>query len=225
MREALAFLTPLGGARNASARALPWFPVVGAIVGFGVGLAWDVGTHVWNVPVGAALAVIVDLALTGMLHIDGLGDSADGLLPHLPRQRRLDVMAEPDLGAFGVAAIGAALLLELAAFTAMRPDVLLTCAMWAVSRGVAAVALGSLPYARPGGLAEAFRGGAAPAVGALVFALLALVVQSPAAAIAALLAAAGVLFFAHRRIGGYTGDVLGAAIVVAQVVALLAAAA
>jgi adenosylcobinamide-GDP ribazoletransferase len=225
VREALAFLTPLGGARTPTPRALPWFTVVGAAVGAGVGGAWWAGTRIWTPLVGAALAIVVDLALTGMLHVDGLADSADGLLPHLPRERRLDVMARPDIGAFGVAAIGGALVLELAVLASMRPDVVLVVALWSVTRGQAALALASMRYARPGGLAEAFRGRPAPAVAMLLVALAVLAVRAPAAALVSVLAAAGVLALAHRRIGGFTGDVLGAAIVVAQVLALLAAAA
>jgi adenosylcobinamide-GDP ribazoletransferase len=199
--------------------------VGGAWVGAGVGGAWWAGTRIWTPLVGAAVAIVVDLALTGMLHVDGLADSADGLLPHLERERRLDVMARPDIGAFGVAAIGGALVLELSVLASMRPDVVVVVALWSVTRGQAALALASMRYARPGGLAEAFRGRPAPAVAMLLVALAVLAVRSPAAALVSVLAAACVLALAQRRIGGFTGDVLGASIVVAQVLALLAAAA
>ena len=81
MRAALAFLTPLGGARNPTPRALPWFPVIGALIGLGVGGAWWGAGEVFPPAVAAGVAIVVGLALTGMLHIDGLADSADGLLP------------------------------------------------------------------------------------------------------------------------------------------------
>jgi adenosylcobinamide-GDP ribazoletransferase len=225
MRSALAFLTPLGGARTPSPRALPWFPIVGALIGLGVGATWWGGTRVWSPGVGAALAIVADLALTGMLHVDGLGDSADGLLPHLPPARRLEVMAQPDIGAYGVAAIGSALLLELTVLASMRPDVVLVAALWAVTRGMAGVALSTMRYARPGGLADVFRGRSVGAVATLVVAFVVLLLREPFAAVAAVLGALVVLTLAQRKLDGYTGDVLGAAIVVAQVVGLLAAAA
>ena len=225
MRAALGFLTPLGGARTPSSRALPWFPVVGALVGVGVGGAWWLGTEVWNPAVGAALAIVADLALTGMLHHDGLGDAADGLLPHLPRERRLEVMRQPDIGAFGVAAIGAALLLQYAALSSMAVDVVLLVALLATTRGLAALALASRPYARPGGLADVFRGRSPLAWVVTGTAFVALVVGEPLAAFAALVTFAGVVALGERRLGGYTGDVLGAAIVVAQTAGILAAAA
>lgn len=225
MRAALGFLTPLGGARTPSPRALPWFPVVGALVGLGVGVAWWVGTEVWNPAVGAALAILVDLALTGMLHHDGLGDAADGLLPHLPRERRLEVMRQPDIGAFGVAAIGAVLLLQYAALSSMAVDVVLLVALLATTRGLAALVLASRPYARPGGLADVFRGRSPLAWVVAGGALVLLTIDEPLAAAVALVTFAGVVALGERRLGGYTGDVLGAAIVVAQTAGILAASA
>lgn len=225
MRAALGFLTPLGGARTPSPRALPWFPVVGALVGLGVGGAWWVGTEVWNPAVGAALAIVADLALTGMLHHDGLGDAADGLLPHLPRQRRLEVMRQPDIGAFGVAAIGTVLLLQYAALSSMAVDVVLLVALLAATRGLAALVLACRPYARPGGLADVFRGRSPLAWVVAAGAGVLLAIDEPLASVVALLAFAGVVAFGERRLGGYTGDVLGAAIVVAQTAGILAASA
>jgi adenosylcobinamide-GDP ribazoletransferase len=225
VRAALGFLTPLGGARTPSHRALPWFNVVGALVGLGVGAAWWAGTEVWNPVVGAALAIVADLALTGMLHVDGLGDSADGLLPHLSRERRLEVMTQPDIGAFGVAAIGSTLLLRFAVLASMEPRIGLVVAVWAVARGLAAVALASMTYARPGGLAEVFRGKSPLAAIALAPAALGLAVIEPSAGLACGVAFGALLLLAVRRVGGYTGDVLGAGIVVAETAALLAAAA
>ena len=225
MRAALGFLTPLGGARTPSSRALPWFPIVGALVGVGVGGAWWVGAEVWNPAVGAALAIVADLALTGMLHHDGLGDAADGLLPHLPRERRLEVMRQPDVGAFGVAAIGGALLLQYAALSTMDVDVVLLVALLATTRGLAALVLASRPYARPGGLADVFRGRSPVAWVVAVAVLVLLAVDEPLAAVVSVGTFAGVIALGERRLGGYTGDVLGAAIVVAQTAGLLAASA
>src|SRR4051812_17036191 len=99
MRAAISFLTPLGGARSPSPSAWRWFPLVGAGLGGLLGAGWWAADRLWPRPVAAALVVAADLALTGLLHIDGLVDSADGLLPHLDRDRRLAVMSEPDVGA------------------------------------------------------------------------------------------------------------------------------
>lgn len=225
MRAALAFLTLVGGARAPTPGALPWFPLVGAAIGAGVGGVWWTGTEVWGAVVGAALAVMADLVLTGILHVDGLADTADGLLPHLEQERRLAVMAEPDVGAFGVAAVGATLLLRFALLASIEPDVLLVAAVWAACRGAAAMALLSMPYARPGGLAAAFRGRSPLAVVAAVLAYAAVSVVDVVAVVGVAGGFLLVVLLAVRRVGGYTGDVLGAAIVTGETIGLLAAAA
>jgi adenosylcobinamide-GDP ribazoletransferase len=165
-----------------------------------------------------------------MLHVDGVADTADGLLPHLTRERRLAVMRAPDVGAFGVAAVGAALLLQFAALASMHREPLVIVGLWCASRSLVASVPALVPYARRDGIASTLLEGA-PRWPALC--------AAPAVAIAAIgpgragaagvavgaLAGAGVVAFAWRRLGGFTGDVLGAAIVVTQTVGLVVAAA
>jgi cobalamin 5'-phosphate synthase/cobalamin synthase len=232
MRRALAFLTPIGGAARPDARTLSWFPVAGALIGAVVGGAWWGAQELWPPAVAAAIVVAVDLAVTGLLHMDGLVDSADGLLPQVPRERRLAIMAEPAVGAYGVAVGATVLLVRFAAFASMDADVLLVAGIWAGSRTAMAVAARALPYARAeGGLASAFTGGDWRPVG-LAGLILAVSLgafaggrQSELAVALGIAASMAVVAFAHRRLGGFTGDVLGAAGVLGETVALLVAAA
>jgi adenosylcobinamide-GDP ribazoletransferase len=232
--SALAFLTILGGSRVPTPPAVTWFAPVGALVGAAVGGMWWGASALWPPLVAAVLAVSVDLALTGLLHVDGLADSADGLLPHLERDRRLQVMAEPTVGAFAVATVLVVLLLRVAAIAALPESwraVAFTAGVWAASRTLMAVAIVALPNARPGGLAAAFAG--ASAVPAMTLGILLTLGGTAAgrglvgvfAVTAGLVAGTGVLMLARRRIGGYTGDVLGASGMVVETVALLTAAA
>ena len=234
-RAALGFLTPLGGARAPEPGALDWFPAVGALVGLLVGAAWWAGGEIWNAQVAAAIAVVADLVLTGALHVDGVADTADGVLPHMERRRRLEVMAAPDVGAFGVAAAGSVLLLRFAAFTSLAPDALAIAALWCASRTAMAVTARAVPYARAGGLAQAFIDGSdagaarrVAAVGAALAGVLA-ALAAGAAGVAGVVAVAGVaaavVALARRRLGGFTGDVLGAAGVIGETVGLLVIAA
>lgn len=231
MRRALAFLTPLGGAAAPDRRTLAWFPVVGALLGAGVGVVWWSAGQVWPPLLAAALAVVADLALTGMLHYDGLIDTSDGLLPHLDRDRRMEVMAGPDAGAFGATVAAASLVVRVAALATMAPSVVLTAAVWCASRTLMAVAALALPYARPGGLASDFLGGrAAPVlvlgtVMALALGVAAGPVRGAAAVVAVAIGGGAVLALARRRLGGFTGDVLGAAGVVGETAGLVVAAA
>jgi adenosylcobinamide-GDP ribazoletransferase len=231
MRRALSFLTPLFGASEPRPETLTWFPFAGAALGLVLGAVWWGAERIWPAAVAAAIVVAADLALTGLLHVDGLADSADGLLPHLDRARRLEVMATPDVGAFGVAAVVAVLLLRWAALAATTPSPLLLGGLWCASRTAMAVAARTVPYARPGGLASAFLGGRTLST-ALIGAVLAtgLAFAGPGvagiAAVAGVVAgAAGVVALARRRIGGFTGDALGASGMVGETTGLLVAAA
>lgn len=227
--QALCFLTPVGGAVTPTPAALPWFPIVGAGLGLVVGGVWWLAAQIWAAPMAAAVVVAVDLGLTGMLHLDGLVDAADGLLPPLDRQRRLDVMADPRAGAFGVGAAVSLLLLRWSALASLKPSVPLLGALWCGSRFLMSAAATRMRYARPGGLAQAFVGGgraAFPVAGAVAGA--ALLAVGPARGLVAVpflaLASAAILGIADRRIGGFTGDVLGAAGMVGETVGLLAVA-
>jgi adenosylcobinamide-GDP ribazoletransferase len=231
MREAFAFLTILGRSTPPTPRALRWFPVVGATLGGAVGGAWWVLDRAFPALVAAVLVVAIDLALTGLLHLDGLADSGDGLLPHLPRERRLEVMRTPDVGSFGVGVAAVVLLARTAALAGRSPSVWLVIGVWCLSRTLAAAAPAYLAYARQAGLASAFMGGSSrwvPLAAILpATAAVAVGVGWPAAAVvgATLVGAATVLFLAHRRIGGFTGDVLGAAIMVGETAGLVVASA
>ncbi|MHB8467057.1 MAG: adenosylcobinamide-GDP ribazoletransferase, partial [Acidimicrobiales bacterium] len=226
----MAFLTPIGGA--ASPGGLMWFPVVGGLIGAGVGGVWWLAWRAFPTDVAAGLAVATDLALTGMLHLDGLCDAADGLLPPLERSRRLAVMAAPDVGAFGIGACIVVVVLRVLAMAALHPSVMLVAALWAASRSQMVLVVIMVPYARAKGLASAFVEEAHPSVGlaavtgmagALVLAALWRPVAGLAAVGAAGLAAASVVALARRRLGGFTGDVLGAAGIVGETVGLVVA--
>ncbi len=232
MLAALAFLTPLGRAQEPDARSFSWFPVVGALLGAAVGAIWWGAGELWAPAVAATIAVAADLALTGALHVDGLADTADGVLPPLDRHRRLEVMSQPDVGAFAVATVVVALVLRVTVLASMKPNVALVAALWCASRTLMAVTARAVPYARAeGGLASAFLGGhpvPVAAVGAacsIAMGIVAMGGRGVVAVAAVAVAGAAVVAFARRRLGGFTGDVLGAAGVIGETVGLLVAAA
>jgi adenosylcobinamide-GDP ribazoletransferase len=228
--QAVAFLTPLGGAVAPSPSAVPWFPAVGAALGLVLGTVWWLADRIWAAPMAAAVVVAVDLALTGLLHFDGLVDAADGLLPPLERRRRLEVMSDPATGAFGVGVGVTVLLLRWASLAALAPSPALLGALWCASRLAMAGFARSVPYARASGLASSFlgpdpRGWAVGGIllGAVLTALGRGDAVGGVAAVAA--GSAAVMALAVRRIGGFTGDVLGAAGMVGETAGLLVAAA
>jgi adenosylcobinamide-GDP ribazoletransferase len=243
MRRALAFLTPIGKGVEPDGRTLNWFPLVGAIIGGVVGVLWWAAGKAWAPIVAGAVAVVVDVVATGGLHLDGLADTADGLVPPMEKSRRLEVMRDPAVGAFGAMALITVLLLRVAAFASTTARPLVVAGLWCGSRTAMALAVRSLPYAQPeGGLASAFGATApgsqrrlprrTPGTGAVVsivaavalalgLAILGGGIHGLAAVGGEALGVAAVLWLGLRRIGGFTGDVLGAAGVVGETVGLL----
>jgi adenosylcobinamide-GDP ribazoletransferase len=235
VRRAVSFLTPFGRAATPESTTLAWFPIVGALIGLAVGGVWWLAAKVWLRLIAGAVAVVADLALTGLLHFDGLADAGDGLLAPLTRERRLAAMADPAIGAFGALTVGAVLLLRFASFASLRPSPLAIAGLWCASRTAMVAMTEALPYARPDGLVQRFLGARSKRQrgvlrGSLVLGIAlsaALVVlargmRGLAALGAELIAIVLVGLFARRRLGGYTGDVLGAAGVVGETIGLLA---
>jgi adenosylcobinamide-GDP ribazoletransferase len=219
-----------GGPISAGAWA---FPLVGAGIGGVATLAFLVAQlllyHDWP---AALAAVLASMAMTGALHEDGLADAADGLLGGRDRAARLAIMHDSRHGTFGVLALVASVLLRAAALAALGDPVqagLALVAAHAASRAVLPAAMRALAPARADGLG-AGAGRPSPAQAAAAAALGSLITLAALgpwrgfvallAAVATIAAAAGL---AQRRIGGYTGDVLGAFQQLGEIVILLAA--
>jgi adenosylcobinamide-GDP ribazoletransferase len=233
MRGAVGFLTIVGGAAVPGRRSVAWFAPVGAGLGAVVGVGWWGAGELWTPLLAACLAVVLDAALTGLLHFDGLSDTADGLLPPLSVERRLEVLSDPRAGAFGVVTVVLVVAVRIAALAALTPDPLLLAGLWGASRAAMGVTLATVPYARPGGgLATAFAGTPLlpPLVGGVVSLALVPVTLGAAGpglatALALVVGSAAVVLFARARLGGFTGDILGAAGLVGETCGLLLAAA
>lgn len=209
--------------------ATAWFPVVGALIGLlASGLAYLYYRYL-PPAVAAVLTVGTLVFLQGGLHLDGLADTADGFLSCRGRERVLEIMKDSRIGTFGVAAIVFALALQGAAVASLGSGERLGAIFLApfAGRCVMAPMLACLKPARPGGMGEMFSGGAAGALAALSLAALGLAAWLVAGgrglvAVAALLAVLlGFVWECRRKIGGYTGDTLGAASEITETLALL----
>lgn len=237
LRQAIGFLTLGGGAAIPTPAALAWFGAVGAGIGAMVGAGWWATSRWLPIAVVAALAVVIDVALTGALHYDGLADAADGLLPPLSTDRRLEVMRDPRAGGFAVVVVGATLAVRVAALASIVPHgraVAAMAALWAAARTAAAVVTVTVPYARPGGLATAFLGeppaipqwllisvaGGVPAVALSVIGTVP-ALQGALSIAGCICMVALVVGLARRRLGGFTGDVLGASVILGETAGLV----
>ena len=165
---------------------------------------------------------------TGGLHEDGLADTADGLWGGRDTARRLEIMRDSRVGAYGVLALGLMLLLRFAALAALfeAGQALLLIAAAAVARFGMAAMMALLPNARRDGLSQATgRPGPVPVAGALGLSILAAMLTGlPLICwLAAGLTLGWLAWQATRKIGGQTGDILGAGCLLAETAALTAA--
>ena len=217
-------------------RAAWAFPVVGCLIGLAGAAVLSVAVDVNLPPLAAALlALAVTAALTGALHEDGLADFADGMGVGSDRERAIQVMRDSRTGVFGVLALVFATAMKAAALAAIvtaEPSLAVATlvAVHALARGgLPALTLALQPASGSGLGASAGRPTAAGAEGAAVVCIAVALAALPsgaglAAPVAAGTAIAVVGWLAHRRLGGYTGDVLGAAEQAAETAGLLAVA-
>ena len=204
------------------------FPLVGALVG-GVGAAvLALATQMWPGPVAVLLSMAATVALTGGFHEDGLADTCDGLGGTAARERALAIMKDSRLGSYGVLGLAFTLALKAAVLGMLMQHSLALAAaalVWghAVSRAAAVALLATLPYAGDAEHAKAKpmaqrarTPDAAVALGwvALLGIGLGWGWVAPRPLLLAALCAAGVAAWCARwflrRLGGYTGDTLGA---------------
>lgn len=211
---------------HASAR---WFPAVGLLVGGLVALALWAAWALWPPALAVVLALALGVAVTGAFHEDGLADTWDALGGVVPRERALAIMKDSRLGSYGALALGLALAAKALALMAVA-QVSLALALaalpllhaWARAGTVVLIAAlrygGDEAHAKAKPLATRADGAALPvALGSCVAASAAawaagLIGALPLALIVGASALATVLTGAwlQRRLGGYTGDGLGA---------------
>lgn len=230
---ALQFLTRIQLVRQDSVppaafgAAVKYFPLVGALIGALLAAFCHLAAHQLSIHTLAAALIVLEIALTGGLHCDGLMDSADGLLSGRSRERMLEIMKDSRVGAHGVVAFVLLVLVKWSLLLDLLPSAPLAAifVMPVLGRLAMVIAITVFPYARPEGIGKAFAAGAGrPALMvAAVFALACVLPLGPAA-FAALFA---VVFFAlafgryaTRALGGLTGDTYGAVSELSEVVVL-----
>lgn len=235
---AIRFLTILpvpngwSGDEKTLARSIFFFPLAGLAIGL-IAAAFDyaVGRALPLLP-ASVLTILVLIGLSGGLHMDGLADTADGFFSARPRAKMMEIMRDSRTGVMGVLAVVFVVLLKVTLLAVM-----VTSSRWVLillmplaGRAAVVLLMTSLPYARPeGGLATLFAGSRSWLHGlwawGLMFVLSGWLAQGLglAAAILALILTALFILYNRSKIGGYTGDTLGAVCELAEMAPLLAA--
>jgi adenosylcobinamide-GDP ribazoletransferase len=211
---ALALLTivPLKRDEPISARSLVYFPLVGLLIGVtlvGANFFLRLFFPGW---VAAALLVALWAVVTGALHLDGFVDACDGLFAATTRERRLEILRDVHLGAFGAVGLMLLLMVKVAAFASAPTFATILLApilgRWTLVHAAA------YPLARRDGMAVLVRAGLTrrEILVATVFAALTAAAFGGlgfAAFFAAFVAATLIARFAIARLGGLTGDIYG----------------
>ena len=204
--------------------ALPWFPAVGLLLGLAVCgaimLPGLVVARAW--PEGlAVLAVVAGVLLTRGIHLDGLADWADGFWGSGDRVRILQIMKDPHIGAFGAIAVVCVMLAKWVSITRLVATGSLEwiIAAYVISRTMPVVLLAAEPYARAeGGTAAPFAQGVGQRHLAVAMLMALILVHLfcglhwgwPAALLAGWCFTRLFGLWCRGRIGGVTGDILGA---------------
>ncbi len=235
---ALQFLTiiplprALGGDESSLRKSVIFFPIIGALIGTAAALSDFMIIKALPQTVVTVLVVIFLMAVSGGLHMDGLADTADGFFSSRPRERILEIMKDSRIGAMGVMAIVSVLMLKVSLLDAVQqparwPVIIL---MPVAGRCALVIMMKALPYVRQkGGLAAIFQDGGSSflIIWSIVFLCAAGWFSFMWAGIVAALASLTVVLlfivWCHLKIGGFTGDTLGAVCELAEAVPPLAA--
>ncbi|MBN2343938.1 MAG: adenosylcobinamide-GDP ribazoletransferase [Deltaproteobacteria bacterium] len=200
--------------------SLPFFPLVGALLG---GMVWAVGSGMvvgigGSIEIAAFFCVGISTVLTGGIHLDGLADSADGLLCMASRERRLEIMKDSTVGTYGALAIVFAVLLKWICYGVLLGSTVhyLIVVVFVISRTVQVELATSCNSARDGkGTGGVFIEGAGTKQRVLAWAI-SLLITGWMGPVALLLLPIGFVgarimaAFFTRKVGGVTGDLLGA---------------
>ncbi len=209
-------------------RAVWAYPVIGATVGVLGALTGSIALTV-GLPavIAALLALALMIAVTGAMHEDGLADVFDGFWGGTTPERRLEIMRDSQIGTYGVLALVLVCALKVSAFAVLlesAPAALIAAA--ALSRSTMPVLMHKLAHARKDGLSHSVGRpeGGVTLLGVGIGALFAVLCLGLAGLFALLVAGAiGAIcaFVAKRKIGGQTGDVLGATQQISEISILL----
>lgn len=210
------------------ARSVRYYPLVGGLIGLCGGVVFAAASLVLDPLVAAVLAVTTTVLVTGAFHEDGLADTWDGVGGGLTRERVLEIMRDSRIGTYGGVALLLSLLLRVAALSMLAPlaGLLALMATHALARLMIVLVTRYVRYARAEGLAKPVAEGIDDRDCAVALATtLAICVAAGWASLLALLLAGWAAWLMLRpllrKVGGYTGDGLGAIEQTAEVVALL----
>ena len=227
--SALAFLTvvPIPESMKSKKEGAMFaaYPAAGLLIGALLSLIYLAATLVFPPSIAAVVLIAASLLLTGALHLDGLADCADAFYGKRTRSATLRILKDPRIGTMGGAVISLSLLTRFAALSSL-PSLFIIAGLPVItmfSRTAVVLAMRVLPYVRTGSGILPGRLSLRPGLILLaVIVTAAAIILLPIPLLVASLVLAVFWRTSWKRIGGCTGDVLGASIEIAEIAALVA---
>ena len=208
-------------------KSIKYFPLVGAIIGiFLYGINILAGKITVNRQIAAIIIIIAEIFITGLIHIDGLADTADGLFSYAEKEKILEIMKDSRVGTNGAVALILYFTTKVILLSEIRPEYIILYPV--ISRLSTSINAGLGEYARKNGMSNGIIGknGKKEAVISIIITMiLSFIILKVKGLIILIFAILFILLLmkgVKRKIGGITGDTMGASLELTSILVLLA---
>ena len=208
-------------------KSIKYFPLVGAIIGiFLYGINILAGKITVNRQIAAIIIIIAEIFITGLIHIDGLADTADGLFSYAEKEKILEIMKDSRVGTNGAVALILYFMTKVILLSEIRPEYIILYPV--ISRLSTSINAGLGEYARKNGMSNeiiAKNGKKEAVISIIITMILSFIILKVKGLIILIFAILFILLLmkgVKRKIGGITGDTMGASLELTSILVLLA---
>ena len=208
-------------------KSIKYFPLVGAIIGiFLYGINILAGKITVNRQIAAIIIIIAEIFITGLIHIDGLADTADGLFSYAEKEKILEIMKDSRVGTNGAVALILYFMTKVILLSEIRPEYIILYPV--ISRLSTSINAGLGEYARKNGMSNgiiAKNGKKEAVISIIITMILSFIILKAKGLIILIFAILFILLLmkgVKRKIGGITGDTMGASLELTSILVLLA---
>ena len=208
-------------------KSIKYFPLVGAIIGiFLYGINILAGKITENRQIAAIIIIIAEIFITGLIHIDGLADTADGLFSYAEKEKILEIMRDSRVGTNGAVALILYFMTKVILLSEIRPEYIILYPV--ISRLSTSINAGLGEYARKNGMSNgiiAKNGKKEAVISIIITMILSFIILKVKGLIILIFAILFILLLmkgVKRKIGGITGDTMGASLELTSILVLLA---
>ena len=208
-------------------KSIKYFPLVGLIIGFFLfAVNFLAGKVTENRQITAVVVIMAEILITGLIHIDGLADTADGLFSYAGKEKMLEIMKDSRIGTNGTVALILYFLAKIVFLAAVKPEYILLYPV--ISRLSTSINAGLGEYARKNGMSNGIigkNGKKEAGISIIITMILSFIILKVKGLIILIFAILFILLLmkgVKRKIGGITGDTMGASLELTSILVLLA---